>query len=137
MRRVAVVGQVVRAMGTRSEMLDPLQPAWNKAWSGWSKWSKHFQRLVNKKTDCLFFKHPPSTHSPWQMCEKTRTTWTTRTTLSAYAFHRPHTPSFLGQAFFDIPPCLAHPGPSWPTPPPPVPTTKPAISFFLGLLPCL
>ena len=58
MRRVAVVGQVVRAMGTRSEMLDPLQPAWNKAWSGWSKWSKHFQRLVNKKTDCLIFKHP-------------------------------------------------------------------------------
>jgi hypothetical protein len=64
-------GQVVRALGRDSKMLGPLQPAWNKAWSGWSKWSKHFYKLVNQN-NCLFFKHLTMTmHTPWRIRENT------------------------------------------------------------------
>lgn len=33
---------VVSASDGDLQMLGPLQPAWNKAWSGWSKWSNLF-----------------------------------------------------------------------------------------------
>lgn len=98
------LASVVRVSEGDLQMLGPLQPAWNKAWSGWSKWSKHFYKLVNRIIGISHYEIYLLMHTPCRTCEKALTTWTTRTTLYKSMTYRCLSNFMLG-------PCLDHPGP--------------------------